>query len=297
MRRRFLFVLTLLAALAASLSLPWLAWREAQRQAYGAEADLVLSYARDVLHRADKTAAQVRGGIARLAAIPGPPCSAQAQEVMRDIDLTSAYIQAVGQLTLRVLDLVAEDAGPFLVQHPHFHIAINIAPSDLASDTLLDHLDAFLARTGAAPSNLLFEITERGFIDLERARAVIARLRSRGIPVAIDDFGTGYSSLSYLESLDLDFLKIDRSFIVAIGTQAATSHVVRHIIAMARTMGLRMVAEGVERPEQAQFLRDHHVHFTQGWLYGKPMPFADIVDRVARQGQIDPPGLAYKTRH
>jgi sensor c-di-GMP phosphodiesterase-like protein len=123
----------------------------------------------------------------------------------------------------------------------------------------------------------VIEITERGFLDVDSARRVIAALRTRGHEVAVDDFGTGYSSLSYVESLDLDFLKIDRSFVEAIGTKGPTSQVVGHIIAMARSMGLRMIAEGVERPEQADFLKAQDVQYAQGWLFGKPMPFDEVV--------------------
>jgi sensor c-di-GMP phosphodiesterase-like protein len=106
---------------------------------------------------------------------------------------------------------------------------------------------------------------------------VLRQLRERAIEVAIDDFGTGYSSLAYLETLEVDYLKIDRSFIEAIGTGAPTNQVVRHIIQMARTMRLRMIGEGIESAAQADFLRSRHVQFAQGWTFGRPMPFADVV--------------------
>ncbi|MGJ7917301.1 EAL domain-containing protein [Massilia sp. LXY-6] len=179
----------------------------------------------------------------------------------------------VERLTERVLELVSADAGHFLASHPGFHVAINLSPADLHSTAIVGLLDRFMTRTGALPSNLIVEITERGFLHLDSAREVIEALHTRGIEVAIDDFGTGYSSLSYLESLELDFLKIDRSFIESIGTSAPTSQVVSHIIGMAHTLRLRMIAEGVENHEQAAFLRVRGVDYAQGWLFGKPGSF------------------------
>ncbi|MFK3737588.1 EAL domain-containing protein [Massilia sp. TN1-12] len=180
------------------------------------------------------------------------------------------------KLTEHVIDVVGRDAGAFLRAHPDFHVAINLSAADVQSPAIVDRLAAMLASCGARPSNLIVEITERGFLHLEAAREVIRLLRAQGIGVAIDDFGTGYSSLSYLESLDLDYLKIDRAFIEAIGTDAPTSGVVGLIIEMARSMQLAMIAEGIENPAQAAYLRERGVEFAQGWLFGKPMPFADI---------------------
>jgi sensor c-di-GMP phosphodiesterase-like protein len=179
----------------------------------------------------------------------------------------------ISRLTERVIELVAADAGAFLASHPGFHVAINLSAADLRSRAIVGLLDRLMSHTGARPSNLIVEITERGFLHRDAAREVIAALHGRGIEVAIDDFGTGYSSLSYLESLDLDFLKIDRSFIESIGTGAPTSQVVSHIIGMAHTLDLRMIAEGVENEEQASFLRERGVSYAQGWLFGGPASF------------------------
>jgi sensor c-di-GMP phosphodiesterase-like protein len=506
MRRRLTFGLTLMLALAVLVLPPMLAWREAQRQAFATEAALTLGYAHDVLHRTDETDRQVEAGIRTLVHSGLPPCSAEARELMREIDLTSTYLQAIGyvskgvivcsstsgtpiplgplsfhtedrfdlyldvpirttyghplvalvrdsyaalvhrdlpmdiwtgapgislailhpelrrtslvrghfdrawigriknqptdtfsdgrhlvtmarsqrfhvaaiaaspiaylerrtrdnalrlvpaglfaglaaaaavlllvrqqmslatalrtalrrhqffleyqplidlasgrcvgvealmrwrdgagelippdvfipvaessgmigRITERVIDLVCRDAGPFLAAHPDFHVAINLAPADLQSKDIVRLLERLMRHTGARPSNLIVEITERGFVDLDKARDTIAALHARGIEVAIDDFGTGYSSLSYLETLELDFLKIDRSFIESIGTGAPTSQVVAHIIEMARTLNLRMIAEGVENHEQALFLRARGVDYAQGWLFGRPGNF------------------------
>jgi sensor c-di-GMP phosphodiesterase-like protein len=184
----------------------------------------------------------------------------------------------IGKLTERVFELVCRDTGHFLAAHPDFHVAINLSPADLQSTAVVGLLDQLMARSGALPSNLIVEITERGFVHKDSAGAVIAALHARGIEVAIDDFGTGYSSLSYLESLDLDFLKIDRSFIESIGTGAPTSQVVSHIIEMAHNLKLRMIAEGVENHEQAAFLRMRGVDFAQGWLFGRPGSFEIAAD-------------------
>jgi sensor c-di-GMP phosphodiesterase-like protein len=189
----------------------------------------------------------------------------------------------IRELTDRVMHLVARDTAGYLARHPDFHIALNLSAGDMQSTAIVGKLERLIEHCGARPSNFILEITERSFLDLDAARPVLQELRARAIEVAIDDFGTGYSSLSYLESLDIDYLKIDRSFIEAIGTGAPTSQVVGHIIEMARTMRLRMIAEGIESVAQAEFLRARHVQFAQGWSFGRPMPFADVLQhRLAR---------------
>lgn len=191
----------------------------------------------------------------------------------------------ITHLTERVLQLVEADAGRFLARHRDFHVAINLSAADLGSERLVSQLDALLARSAIRPSNLMMEITEHGFVDPDSAGKVISALRARGIAIAIDDFGTGYSSLQYLESLDVDFLKIDRAFIEAIGTGAPTSQVVGHIITMARAMKLRIIAEGVERAAQAEYLEAQGVQLAQGWMYAKGMPFSELENLLAAQRQ------------
>ena len=186
------------------------------------------------------------------------------------------------KLTRRVLELVRSDVGEFLADRPGFHVGINVAPADFHAGDFLDCLNGCLRQMKAAPGNLILEVTERGLLDPVVARKTTGALRASGFAVAIDDFGTGYSSLSYLESLELEYLKIDRSFIEAIGTGAPTSQVVQHIIAMARDLKLCMIAEGVESQEQADFLRARGVQYAQGWLFGKPMPFAEVREHLRR---------------
>jgi sensor c-di-GMP phosphodiesterase-like protein len=185
------------------------------------------------------------------------------------------------RLTRQVLEMAARDAGDWLADHPEFHIGINVAPADFHSPGFLGSLHEMVRDMDAAPANLIIEITERGLLDPVVARQTTSILRGAGFAVAIDDFGTGYSSLSYLESLEIDYLKIDRSFIEAIGTGAPTSQVVHHIIGMAKDLGLRIIAEGVESHAQAEFLRKRGVEFAQGWLFGRPMAFSEVVRLLA----------------
>ena len=197
----------------------------------------------------------------------------------------------IARLTHQVLDLVCRDVGFYLETHPGFHIGINVAPADFHSPDFHDKLQSTLDRMGAHPSSVILEVTERGLLDPVVARETSGTLRRHGFAIAIDDFGTGYSSLSYLESLELDYLKIDRSFIEAIGTGAPTSQVVGHIISMAKDLGLRMIAEGVESQAQADFLLRHGVQYAQGWLFGRPMSFAEVVhymEQMARREATEP---------
>jgi sensor c-di-GMP phosphodiesterase-like protein len=179
-------------------------------------------------------------------------------------------------ITDQMIAAIIADLGPVLRADPFLHVAINICADDLSSGRVLGVLARQLSGTGIAPRQIWLEATERGFVDIDGTHATLVEARRRGHLVAIDDFGTGYSGLKYLQRLPVDALKIDKSFVDSLGTQAPTCHVTEHILAMARELHLTVVAEGVERPEQAAFLRERGVEMAQGWLFARAMPAPDF---------------------
>ena len=188
-------------------------------------------------------------------------------------------------ITEQVIERALTELGPMLRRRRDLHVSINLAPMDLQDPWIAQCLDQLLADSGVEPHQVTVETTERGMVDADAAREVIKGLRSRGHGVAIDDFGTGYSSLSYLQSLEVDTLKIDKTFIDALGLETATSSVVPHIVEMARTLRLRVVAEGVETDAQVKFLREQAVDYAQGWLFSKPLT-CDAFGEFVRKSPI-----------
>ena len=156
---------------------------------------------------------------------------------------------------------------------PDFRVAVNLSPRQFRSRTLLEDIDGAIQRAGVPPQALELEITE-GVLMLEHARVdeTLGHLVERGISLSLDDFGTGYSSLSYLRNYPFDSLKIDRSFTSDITDDPADRELVVAIITMARSLELRIIAEGVETSEQETILKQFDCDLGQGYLYSRPVP-------------------------
>ena len=152
-------------------------------------------------------------------------------------------------------------------------VAVNISPRQLATVGLVDLVADVLADSALPPSRLCLEITETVLMDdATSSEMTLAALKQLGVHIAIDDFGTGYSSLRYLRRLPIDVLKIDRSFVAGLGENPADTAIVNGVLGLARSLGLRTVAEGVERPDQAIMVTDLGCEFAQGFLWSKPLP-------------------------
>ncbi|HEX4981983.1 MAG TPA: EAL domain-containing protein, partial [Ilumatobacteraceae bacterium] len=155
-------------------------------------------------------------------------------------------------------------------------IAVNISGRHLIDGGLLADLDAVLTVTGADPSMLELELTETQLVeDLDWASATLEEIRRRGVTIAIDDFGTGYSSMTYLRRLPVDTIKIDRSFIANATESGYDATIVDALLSIGKTLGVSVVAEGVETRAQFDYVRTRGVHRVQGYLLARPMPIPD----------------------
>ena len=156
-------------------------------------------------------------------------------------------------------------------------VAVNIASAQLGEPGFRSMLAEILQGSGLPAQRLELEITEASVIeDRERALAVITELKELGVQIAMDDFGTGYSSLSTLQIFPFDKVKIDRSFIKDINANTVSQAIVKATLLLADCLDMKVIAEGVERPEQAAFLRGLGCHELQGYLYGRPVPHTDV---------------------
>ncbi|HEY8180619.1 MAG TPA: EAL domain-containing protein [Thermoanaerobaculia bacterium] len=172
-----------------------------------------------------------------------------------------------------VLREACQQAKRWQTQYPNFRMSVNLSPRQFQHTDLLKMITAALDESGLAPRDLQLEITESAAMqNSERTIAVLNRLNEMGVQLALDDFGTGHSSLSYLRRFPIHSVKIDQEFIHAIDWSPADRAIVSAIIAMARGLSLRVVAEGVETQAELAFLKSAGCEEVQGFLMGRPAP-------------------------
>ena len=182
-------------------------------------------------------------------------------------------------LTFNILRASLEACARWRPENPGCRVAVNISPLALADPALPDEIDRLLHETGLGPGALIAEITESTVISNTLVAAeILTRLRIKGIELSIDDFGTGHSSLLTLLRLPFSELKIDRSFVAQCDTDPEAWKIVRATVSMARELGLRVVAEGMETEIVANMLRDAGCEVGQGWYFGRAMPEAELLD-------------------
>ncbi len=168
----------------------------------------------------------------------------------------------------------------------HLQLAINVSARQFLQEHFVDQLLAMVARTGANPHNIKLELTESLLLDnVDDVIAIMRALKAHGLGFALDDFGTGYSSLSYLKRLPLDQIKIDQGFVRDVLLDASDAAIARSIIGLADSLGLSVIAEGVETEEHYQFLLAHGCKAFQGYLFGRPL----ALDAFERQALAAPP--------
>ena len=161
-------------------------------------------------------------------------------------------------------------------------VSVNVSPSQLHAEGLADYARQVLGVTGLAPDRLVIELTEGALVEDEAAVIrTLEELRAEGIRVALDDFGTGYSSLAYLEGLPLDIVKLDRAFVASLGTSERAEGVLSGAIELAHALGLQVVAEGVETPQQAHILFLLGCDLAQGFLFARPGPAPEVLRQAS----------------
>lgn len=196
----------------------------------------------------------------------------------------------IGELSLTLMRQAFEEARHW---DPALVLSVNISPVQLKDSWLPQKITKLLVETGFPPERLEIEITESSlFESLGLAQTIIASLKNQGISLALDDFGTGHSSLAHLRALPFDRIKIDRSFIGAINQSSESLAIVTAITKLAESLDIQVSAEGIEDEVIEARLRSIGSYQGQGWLFGKPMPAADVRKMLAARALLQSPRTA-----
>ncbi|WP_456489700.1 EAL domain-containing protein [Marinobacter nauticus] len=165
-------------------------------------------------------------------------------------------------------------------------VAVNMSPVQIRKEGFTDMVQQALKASGLAPEALELEVVESAVLyDTDQVIRTLHELRDMGVRIAIDDFGTGFSSLSYIKLMPANKIKIDRSFIKDVIQNRSDAAITQGVISMAHHLSLEVVAEGVETEAHAAFLRRNHCDLLQGYVFSRPMPFADLLDYMAKHGK------------
>lgn len=190
----------------------------------------------------------------------------------------------IGEIGEQILRKACMEAAHWNRNGHAISLAVNVSPKQFESDDLTQIVLDAIAKSGLPPRRLQIEITESLAISHpERVKSVIEPLRRLGIQLAIDDFGTGHSNLATLTRLDFDVFKIDRQFVSGLPEDRQANAVVEMILSMAQTLEMQIVGEGIETPEQAEFLSHRGCHVGQGFLYSPPIASDAFFDMLAEQ--------------
>jgi EAL domain-containing protein (putative c-di-GMP-specific phosphodiesterase class I) len=197
----------------------------------------------------------------------------------------------MGPLTSTVLRQALTTCKGWQRRGGRIGVAVNVSAETILDPTFITEVAAILTSVNIAPDLLTLELTEGVVVnDPELAAVRLGELRAHGVKISVDDFGTGYSSLTYLKGLPVDEVKIDKAFVDGITHDRADGAVVRAVVDIAHTLGLRVVAEGVEQEEQHQMLARFGVDEVQGYLHARPMAPLDMAQWLRRRESESPSG-------
>ncbi|TVQ19430.1 MAG: EAL domain-containing protein [Leptolyngbya sp. DLM2.Bin15] len=194
----------------------------------------------------------------------------------------TGFIVPLGTWVLRQACTQLHDWHQQFPEHPRLAISVNVSVAQLMQPDFLDIVDQVLQETGLSPTCLKLEVTETAVMEnAAQVSTVLEQLKARHIRLCIDDFGTGYSSLSYLRTFPFDTLKVDRSFVISLEQDPKSLELIRMIRLLARSLGMDMVAEGVETQEQLQQLQSLGCEAAQGYLISRPIPSYQAEEAIA----------------
>ncbi|MEQ1923559.1 MAG: bifunctional diguanylate cyclase/phosphodiesterase [Pyrinomonadaceae bacterium] len=183
-------------------------------------------------------------------------------------------------MTVQILHSACKQIVEWQEQNPNgtpLSVAVNLSGKHFGHPALVEQIKTVIAETGIDPTNLKLELTEGAVMEnAETAILMLQQIKETGVQISIDDFGTGYSSLSYLHRFPIDLLKVDRSFVSAMEENTENGEIVRTVIALAKALNLKVVAEGIESVHQFHQLRILGCEYGQGYLFSKPLPVGDI---------------------